>query len=208
MINMKSTKKNGAKRNPILALAILGLLVGAGATGALAAGLIPNLDTGVSGSVSADVSTIPLLTVSANSFVQDQDATVATTYNSAGDSVKFTSDTMDIIAPGSANFSLCVTLNRLGVSANSLLINMKGIDEYTIVSATANDSLDHVVPISYMGAGEWAITGIDGGDIATKYTLVFNIFVSQETVRIDGAHNPLWDFSITEASITSTNTVV
>jgi hypothetical protein len=200
---MKSTKKNGAKRNPILALAILGLLVGAGATGALAAGLIPNLDTGVSGSVSADVSTNPLLTVSANSL-PDVDATVTKTYNSAGDAVKFSSDTLDIVAPGSADFSLGVTLNRLGVSANSLLINMKGIDEYTIVSATANDSNDVVVPISYMGAGEWAITGLDSGDVGTTFILVFNIYVSQQTVRVDGASNPLWDFSITEANITTT----
>lgn len=200
---MKSTKKNGAKRNPILALAILGLLVGAGATGALAAGLIPNLDTGVSGSVSADVSTDPLLTVSATADVAAPDATVEKTFNSAGDAVKFTSSTLAIAAPGSANFSVDVTLNRLGVNANSLLINMKGIDEYTIVSASATDGTDPVT-IDHMGAGEWAITGLAGADVGTTYTLTFKIYVSQETIRVDGESNPLWDFSITEADITTT----
>ena len=60
---MKNTKK-GVKRNPVLVLAVLGLLVGAGATGAIAAGLVPNLNPNVSGSVSATVTDSPLMSVS------------------------------------------------------------------------------------------------------------------------------------------------
>jgi hypothetical protein len=204
MINMKSTKKNGAKRNPILALAILGLLVDAGATGALAAGLIPNLDTGVSGSVSATVSTNPLLTVSNTVGAPDGSATIDQTYSSAGQSVKFSSSSLAIVAPGSASFYMNLTVNRLGAQAGAVLINMKGIDEYTIVSLSATKIVSAnatAVTVSNMGGGEWAISGLTSDDVATTYTLCFNVYVSQQTVRVDGGLNPAWDFSITEADL-------
>ena len=203
---MKNTKKNGAKRNPILALAILGLLVGAGATGALAAGLIPNLDTGVSGSVSASVSTDPLLIVSKTTLTDlpAGSVTIGTTYSSAGDAVKFSSSSLAIVAPGSANFYMDLKVNRLGAKADGVLINMKGIDEYTIVSMSATKpGADTPAPVAVdnMGGGEWAISGLTSSDVSTVYTLCFNIYVSQQTVRVDGAANPAWDFSITEADL-------
>lgn len=198
---MKSTKKNGAKRNPILALAILGLLVGAGATGALAAGLIPNLDTGVSGSVSATVTTDPLLTVGQTAHLPTGvgAATVDTTYNSDTKEVKFSSTTLAIAAPGSATFYLDLTVHRLGSGANAILINMKGIDEYTIVSLTATTGNPTAAqPVENMGGGEWAITNPTA---TSNYTLAFNVYVSQQTIRVDGAANPMWDFSISEATV-------
>ena len=165
---MKTTKKNGAKRNPVLVLAVLGLLVGAGATGAIAAGLIPSLDTGVNGSISATVETNTLLSVNGTGLI---------TYGSDGSDVKFSKDIGTITAPGSALFSMGLTVNRLEAPANAVLINMKGINEYTRVSLTANNGT-----AVRLGDGEWAITGLDALD--TTY-LIFNIYVSQQSVGFD-----------------------
>ena len=193
---MKNTKKNGAKRNPVLVLAVLGLLIGAGATGALAAGLVPSLDTGVSGSVSATVTNVPLLTVGPTT--QTLGATVETAYTSGTrNDVKFGSTGLTIEAPGSAIFYLDLTVNKIGSGANALLINMKGIDEYTTVSLTATHGAEVAQTVTYMGNGEWATSNL----AVTNYTLAFHIYVSQQTVRVDGAANPIWDFAISEANL-------
>jgi hypothetical protein len=193
---MKTTKKNGAKRNPVLVLAVLGLLIGAGATGAIAAGLVPSLDTGVSGSVNAVVSTSALMTV---------DGTGLTTYTSDTDKVKFT-ETLDPIAvPGATTFDLTLSVNRLATEdVNAVVINMKGINEYTRVSLTGSTaSVGAHGTVVRLGDGLWAITGLT---LATAgpavFDLTFNIYVNQQSTGVDGNDlNFVWDFDMTESTI-------
>jgi len=184
---MKNTKKNGAKRNPVLVLAVLGLLVGAGATGAFAAGIVPSMDTGVSGSVSATVTTVAPLTVAStdDNFL---------TFASDSNNVKFT-DAIDIIAPGSQTVNVTVTVNRLIGSANAILINMDGMSQY--VRADLVGVCDHGAVVR-LGSGEWAITGsgIANGD---DMVLTFTIYVSQQTDLTP--LNNVWDFTISETVI-------
>jgi hypothetical protein len=184
---MKNTKKNGAKRNPVLVLAVLGLLVGAGATGAFAAGIVPSIDTGVSGSVSATVTTVaPMTVTSADDNFH--------TYASDGNDVKFT-DTIDIIAPGSQTVNITVTINRMVENANSVLINMDGMSQYVRSDLTGTVTHGSIVR---MGSGEWAITGT--GIVATDtLTLTFKIYVSQQTDLTP--LNNVWDFTISEVNI-------
>jgi hypothetical protein len=194
---MKTTKKNGAKRNPVLVLAVLGLLIGAGATGAIAAGLVPSLDTGVSGSVTATVTTSALMTVG---------GTGLTTYASDSDKVKF-SETLDPIAvPGATTFDMTLTVNRLATTAvNAVVINMKGINEYTRVSLTGSTATDGATgTVVRLGDGLWAITGLAlGTDSAPAvFTLSFNIYVNQQSTGVDGNDlNFVWDFDMTQSTI-------
>ena len=195
---MKNTKKNGAKRNPVLVLAVLGLLIGAGATGAIAAGVVPSLDNGVSGSVSANVTTSALMEVSGG--------TGFNTYSSDTAVVKFSQTLDDIVVPGATTFDMTLTVNRLANTAvNAVVINMKGINEYTRVDLAAAKS-----PAGASGAvvrladGEWAITGLalDATSHNAVFALTFTIFESQQNVGIDGnLLNNVWDFDMSETTI-------
>ncbi len=193
MINMKGTKKNGAKRNPILALAILGLLVGAGATGAFAAGLVPSLDTGVSGSVTATVNTVPLLTIA-----HAGGADVFKAYNSDNKAVKFTS-ALTIEAPGSNTINVSVTVNKIVSPANAIIINMDGMSDY--VRTDLNISANGQTAVR-LGSGEWAIDGSGANTpfaVGDVVVLTFTIYVSQQTAGVP--LNNVWDFTITEGNI-------
>jgi hypothetical protein len=197
---MKSTKKNGAKRNPTLALAILGLLVGAGATGALAAGLIPNLDTGVTGSVKATVTDSPLLTLtgfsglSTPSYYQSSGAT--------GNVVKFAGG-VDILAPGNATFNMTVKVDRVADTyANGVLIEMTGLNDHTLVSL--NGSADHfpagtVAPtIVRIANGEWVVSNSGAITGTDAFAVTFMVYVSQADTGDAAAFDNAWDFSFSE----------
>ncbi|HEY3419783.1 MAG TPA: hypothetical protein VGK23_04445 [Methanomassiliicoccales archaeon] len=197
---MKSIKKNGAKRNPILALAILGLLVGAGATGALAAGLIPNLDSGVTGSVKADVTDSPLLTLTGFGGL----GTTAQYQSSGADRnvVKF-SGGVSILAPGNATFNMTVKVNRVADTyANGVLVKMTGLNDHTLVSlngSATNPPLGTVAPsIVRIANGEWVVSNAGAIADTDAFALTFMVYVSQANTGDAAAFDNLWDFSFSE----------
>lgn len=187
---MKNTKK-GVKRNPVLVLAVLGLLVGAGATGAIAAGLVPNLNPNVSGSVSATVTDSPLMSVSS--------ADAGFTGFMTGDNkeVKF-ADAISIAAPGSADLNLNLTVNRVVDSASGVLISMDGLGDNVKVNLTTD-----VGSIARIGNGEWVLTGTAATLAAGSFNLVFTFYVSQYNGGASAAMDNIWDFTISEINTTT-----
>jgi hypothetical protein len=193
---MKNTKK-GVKRNPVLVLAVLGLLVGAGATGAIAAGLIPNLDTGVTGSVTADVQNSPLLTLSG----LDTGATAYST-GAAGTIAKF-SETVTVLAPGSATVGMTVKVNRMGdATDNAILVKMTGLSDYVTVGL-ATSAVNNSVSISRIANGEWIVSGATAPFEGNLFALTFTIYVSQYDSGTAGAVDNVWDFAISEVDANS-----
>ncbi len=73
--------------------------------------MVPSLDTGVSGTVSATVNTVPLLTIASTD-------TSFKTYQSDSNDVKFT-DAITIEAPGSQTVNCTVTVNKVVAPANA-----------------------------------------------------------------------------------------
>lgn len=196
---MKNTKK-GVKRNPVLVLAVLGLLVGAGATGALAAGLIPNLDSGVSGSVKANVQDSPLLTLggfnglSGDSYYQSS--------GTAGNVVKF-SGGVTILAPGNATFNMTVKVNRVADTyANGVLVKMTGLNDHTLVSLNGTSTAipaGTVAPtIVRIANGEWVVSNTGAIADTDAFALTFMVYVSQANTGDAAAFDNVWDFSFSE----------
>jgi hypothetical protein len=185
---MKNTK-NGVKKNPVLVLAVLGLLVGAGATGAIAAGLVPNLNSNVSGSVNATVTDSPLMTISSN----DEGFTGYQT--GADNEVKF-SDAVTIAAPGSADLNLALTVNRLVDSASGVLISIDGLGANVKVNVTSD-----VGTAARIGNGQWILTDDDGTLAADDaFALTFTFYVSQYNGGASAAMDNIWDFTISEVN--------
>jgi len=148
---MKNTK-TGVKKSPVLILAVLGLLVGAGATGAIAAGLVPNLDTGVSGTVTANVTDHPLMSLSST------DTTFKGFTSQGGDTVKF-SENIAIQAPGYTNVTVAVLVNRVVDPANALIVSMDGLGAYVKVGLTLGAlTTPSTANVTAIGNGEWLVT--------------------------------------------------
>ena len=199
---MKTTKKNGAKRNPVLVLAVLGLLIGAGATGAIAAGLVPNIDNGVTGTVTATINDAPLLTLSGFAGF---DATPVQYMSSTANVVKFAGD-VTVAAPGSTDLTVVVTVNRvMDTQANALLITLTGMGEYIQVGLVATHGA-----ATRVGNGEWLVTGAKTAGTITPadgvpadgdaITLVFTVYASQASTIFDGSMANTWDFSMSEVN--------
>ena len=152
------------KRNTLLILAIIGLVAGMGATGALVVGLNPTLDQKISGSLVAEVDTeAPMLIVSEPSSGE--------LFSSDGNSVKFSADIGTLTAPGSVSYAITLTVNDVN-GADGILVNMIGIEEPVRVLLGLDTGTHYRI-----GNGQWFI---DAPEAVSSYVLTFDFYADRD----------------------------
>ena len=118
-----------------------------------------------------------------------------------GDTVKF-SENIDILAPGYANVTVAVLVNRVVAPANALIVSMDGLGDYVKVGLTLGSATSpSAANVTAIGNGEWLVTnGVPATGIAesNSFVMVFTIYVSQANGGYSAALDNQWNFAITE----------
>lgn len=176
---MKKTQTKG--RNLYYTLAIIGLVLGTGATGALAVGLLPTLDQDISGSLVALVETkAPMLVLS--------DPSTGRTFNSSGNKVKFSADLGTIIAPDTETFSINVTVNEVPEDVDGLVIKVTGIDDPVRATLSVDGGT-----VYRIGGDEWYIEGPEAED---SYEVTFTLYADRDPMLTGTAIPMVFDIEM------------
>ncbi len=171
-------------KNPVLAIALIGLLAGAGATGAILVGIVPTFDDGVNGSVSGEVESSPAMLVVS-------DPSSGRTFSANGDAVKFSADIGTLTAPGYVNWSINLTVNEVPLGATGIVVNMIGVQEPVRVLLNVSS----LVGITHyrLGQDQWLI---DAPSAADEYNLTFGFYADRDPALSEDSIPMLFDIEI------------
>jgi len=166
--------------NTLLILAIIGLVAGMGATGALVVGLNPTLDQDVTGSLTAEADTeAPMLVVS--------DPSAGETFTSDGNEVKFSADIGTLTAPGSISYRINLTVNDAN-EADGIIINMNGIEDPIRVLLGMSSGTHY-----RLGNGQWYI---EEPEAEENYELTFDFYSDRDPALSSTAIPMVFDLEI------------